>query len=700
MTKPIGYLRLAAAVPPVRPGDIAFNRKAVGDLIAGPAREVRAEAVVFPELCLTGYTAADLFYRSDLLGRAEAALAELVAGQRADGPLVAVGLPIRQSARIFNCAAVFQGRRLLGVVPKTHLPNTREFYEARWFASALEATAGEVDVAGFTVPFGNDLVFDLGGGAVVGVEICEDMWAADPPATNLALNGANAILNLSASNELVGKADYRRSLVTGHSARLMCAYVYAGAGVGESTSDLVFGGHALIAENGTMLAEGKRFGRAPALTVSDVDVDFLDFERSANFAYRQSAKGSRGVRKIAAPRPRGLCRVPTLLRELSPHPFVPDDGDGLDARAAEILAMQAAALATRLESIGCRHVTLGLSGGLDSALALLVCVEAFRLLRLDRAGIHAFSMPGFGTTGRTRTNAEKLCRGLGVPLETVAIGPIARLHLADIGHDEATCDTTYENVQARLRTTFLMDKANQLGAIVIGTGDLSELALGWCTYNGDHMSMYNVNCGVPKTLVKYIVRACAARLKPESEMAAEALADILATPISPELLPAADDGSIAQMTEEKVGPYELHDFFLYHFLRRGAAKEKLSLLANIAFAGRYAPATIEKWLAVFLHRFRTQQYKRNAVPDGPKIGTIGLSPRGDWRMPSDIQTFGREAADEAPSAMRRSGTGGRAGRTAVSGGSADTASVSPDAPRSRASGVAGGPRPRRPQDRR
>ena len=638
------YLRIAAAVPRVRPADTDFNLREICKLIDGEARARGVEALVFPELALTGYTAADLFYRGDLLHRAEAALGALVAAQRDDGPLVAVGLPVRRRGRIFNCAAVFQGRRLAGVVPKTYLPNTREFYEARWFASALDDAGGEIELCGFTVPFGNDLVFDLGGGAAAGVEICEDMWAAVPPATRLALNGANVILNLSASNELVGKLDYRRSLVGGSSARLICAYAYAGAGAGESSTDLVFGGHSLIAENGTFLAEGSRFSREAVLTVADVDLDFLDFERSGNFAYRQSAAAAGSARRVAAPVPRIRAERRELARRVDPHPFVPADSDGLNARAGEILALQANALATRLEAIGCDKVVIGLSGGLDSALALLVAIDAFDLLKLDRRGIFAFTLPGFGTTARTRNNAGELCCGLGVRLETVDISAISRMHLADLQHDEAKQDVAYENTQARMRTLFLMNKANDLGAIVVGTGDLSELALGWCTYNGDQMSMYGVNCGVPKTLVKYLVRYYAdERLgratDAGAQAAAAALRDILATPISPELLPAAADGDIAQKTEDQIGPYELHDFFLYHCIRRGASKDKLALLANIAFKGTYPPEAIEKYLAVFLRRFRTQQFKRSAMPDGPKIGTICLSPRGDWRMPSDLRTL-------------------------------------------------------------
>ena len=639
------YLRVAAAVPAVRPADVGANLAAIRHVLRQMAAE-RVQAAVFPELCLTGYTCADLFYQPYLLDAAERALAELIpdCGDR----LVAVGLPVRVGGRIFNCAAVIADRRLVGVVPKTYLPSTHEFYESRWFASALDATADEIELAGVRAPFGNDLVFDLGGGAAIGVELCEDMWTANPPSTRLTLRGANVILNLSASNELVGKTEYRRSLVLGQSARCLSAYAYAGAGVGESTTDLVFGGHSMVAENGALLAEGRRFERRAQLTVADVDVGFLNFERSANYAFRTAAHTVDDVRtvKVRMPCGREGLASGSLMRPVDPHPFVPNARADRDVRCEEILSIQSTGLATRLDAIGCRDVVVGLSGGLDSALALLVCVEAFDRLGLGRRGIHAFTMPGFGTTERTKSNAGRLCEGLGVPLREIGIGPMACLHLKDLGHDESIHDVTYENAQARGRTYLLMDLANQLGGIVIGTGDLSELALGWCTYNGDHMSMYGVNAGVPKTLVRYMVEWYAqSRLaggdgrpaSPDPQLASEALLDILATPVSPELLPANPDGTIAQVTEDKVGPYELHDFFLYHFLRRGAGKEKIRRLTETAFAGVYDAATVGRWLDTFFRRFYAQQFKRSCMPDGPKVGSINLSPRGDWRMPSDVR---------------------------------------------------------------
>ena len=626
------YLRVAAAVPSVAPADVAANAAAVREALRRAAA-AGASAVALPELCLTGYTCADLFYRPALLDAAEDALAALV--HDCGDMLVAVGLPVGSGGRIYDCAAVVAGGRLAGVVPKTYLPSTHEFYESRWFASALDATEDTVSLAGERVPFGNDLVFDVGGGAVVGVEVCEDMWTANPPSTRLSLRGANVVLNLSASNELVGKTEYRRSLVLGQSARCLCAYVYAGAGVGESTTDLVFGGHSIVAENGSLLAEGRRFERDPQVTLADVDVGFLDFERSANFAYRAAGRTVGDVRRVRCELPRPADPAAPLLRPVDPRPFVPGASADRDARCEEVLAIQSTGLATRLEAIGCRDVVVGLSGGLDSALALLVCVEAFGRLGLPRSGIHALTMPCFGTTARTRGNAERLCAALGVPLETVDVADVTRRHLRDIGRDESVRDVTYENAQARGRTYVLMDAANKAGGIVVGTGDLSEIALGWCTYCGDHMSMYGVNAGVPKTLVRHLVAWFASR----DAAAAPALEDILATPVSPELLPPNADGTIAQVTEDRVGPYELHDFFLYHFLRRGAGRGKIRRLAGQAFAGVYDGATVEKWLDVFFRRFRTQQFKRSCMPDGPKVGSINLSPRGDWRMPSDARAM-------------------------------------------------------------
>lgn len=638
------FVRVAAAVPSVRPGDVTGNLKSIRR-VYDKAVTSGAQAIVFPELCLTGYTCADLFCQPSLLAAAEAALADFIAHTRSGLPAIAaVGLPVRQRGRIYNCAALVAAGRLLGVVPKTFLPSTHEFYESRWFASALDAAESVITLCGETVPFGNDLVFDAGV-AVFGVEICEDLWSVSPPSARLAVHGANVILNLSGSNELVGKADYRRRLVVDQSARCLAAYVYAGAGVGESTTDMVFGGHALIAENGLLLAEGSRFCRDERLTLADLDVGFLDFDRTSNFAYRQACRLQPPVRRVDCRASSGRVADPPpqeLLRPVDPHPFVPHASADRHARCEEILAIQSTGLATRLAAIHCGRVVVGLSGGLDSALALIVCVEAFDRLGLDRKGIQALTMPGFGTSKRTKRNAELLCEGLGVPLETIDISPMVRQHLKDLGRDESVKDVTYENAQARGRTYLLMDKANQLGGLVIGTGDLSELALGWCTYNGDHMSMYGVNAGVPKTLVKYIVRWYAEQRLTvplshlhDDSLSRQALLDILETPVSPELLPSMADDTIAQVTEDVVGPYELHDFFLYHLIRRGASRAKILLLTKIAFKDTYAADVIKKWLDVFFRRFFQQQFKRNCMPDGPKVGSLNLSPRGDWRMPSD-----------------------------------------------------------------
>ena len=486
------------------------------------------------------------------------------------------------------------------------------------------------------MPFGNDLVFSLGDGACVGVELCEDLWSPTPPSTHLMLAGANIVLNLSASNELVGKASYRKDLVVGQSARGLASYVYASAGVGESTTDLVFSGATLIAENGVCLAEGERFVRGESVTIADVDVGFLSFERAGATSFREAVSldaAAIRVQDCLLPPPSGDLVPSDLMRRVDPHPFVPPPGPSCEARCAEVFALQATGLATRLNALSSASVVIGLSGGLDSALALLVCVEAFERLNLPKSGIHVFTLPGFGTSSRTRANAESLCRALGLSLETSDISPVVTQHLKDLRHDIAVTDVVYENAQARARTYFLMDKANQVGGLVVGTGDLSELALGWCTFNADHMSMYGVNSGVPKTLVRHLVAWYASR---HAEAAAP-LGDILSTPVSPELLPLQADGSIAQKTEDHVGPYELHDFFLYHFVRRGASREKIRLLAEKAFAGVFDAATVARWLDVFFRRFFTQQFKRNCLPDGPKVGTINLSPRGDWRMPSDAR---------------------------------------------------------------
>jgi len=562
-------------------------------------------------------------------------VARFLEATREADTLFLIGVPLRRGGGLFNCAAVCWRGQLLGAIPKLHLPNTRAFCERRWFASGLGITGGTVRFCGRDIPFGTNLLFEseTHPGCAVGVEVGGDAWAVTPPGQALAAGGATVLCNPSVGVELAGGADRRRGLVLQQSARCLAAYACAGAGVGESTTDLVSGGHTLIAENGRMLAEGGRFVRAGAQALADVDMAFLQFERRQNAAFADCAAHVAPLRRISFGDASSVgVGAGRLLRPADPHPFVPADGAARDARCAEVFAIQSTGLATRLLHVGIRSAMVGVSGGLDSALALLVTCEAFDQAGLDRKDVLAVTMPGFGTTVRTLCNARRLCGGLGVTLEEIDITAACRQHLSDIGHGGA-CDTAFENAQARERTQVLMDKANMRGALVAGTGDLSEAALGWCTFNGDHMSMYGVNGGVPKTLVRHLVRWAAENRNPQ---VAGVLADILATPVSPELLPADADGQVAQKTEDVIGPYDLHDFFLYHFVRRGAQVDKIRFLAGIAFEGRYAPDAIDRWLALFFTRFFGQQFKRSSLPDGPKVGSVGLSPRGDWQMPSDI----------------------------------------------------------------
>lgn len=629
-----GFRRVAALVSPVRPADVPTNVAALIES-ARVAHGQDADVAVFPELAITGYTCADLFFQPALLDAAEAGLAAFLAGTRELDPLLVVGVPLRAGGALYNCAVVAHRGVPLGVVPKTFLPNSREFYEKRWFAAAPQARCTTLSVAGHTVPFGTDLVFEdaRDAGFAVGVEICEDLWSPLPPSTIAALNGATILCNLSASDELVGKADYRRALLLQQSARCLAAYAYAGAGPGESSTDLVFGGHTLVAENGRLLCEGERFAFQPRCFCADVDLDWLQAERHQTPSFAQAAATAPAARRIAFGGKVRTLPPATLLRAVDPHPFVPSDPARRDERCAEIFAIQSTGLATRLRHTGIRRVVLGLSGGLDSTLALLVCLEAFRRLDLPLDGLVTLTLPGFGTSRRTLQNVRALCESLGLALETIDITAACRQHLADLGHDGETGDIAYENAQARERTQVLMNRANMVGGLVIGTGDLSELALGWCTYNGDHMSMYGVNGGVPKTLVRHLVAWFAENHA--APTAADVLRDILDTPISPELLPTDAQGAIAQHTEAVVGPYELHDFLLYHFVRYGAPPAKLAYLAERAFGAKYPPEELKRWLAVFLRRFFAQQFKRSCLPDGPKVGSLNLSPRGDWRMPSD-----------------------------------------------------------------
>ncbi len=626
-----GYLRVGVASPALRVADVAYNLEQMSDAVQ-VARERHCQLLIFPELAITGYTCADLFLQSLLVDAAGSALDELaaIAGQK--GVAVVVGVPLAVGDRLFNCAAFLAGGRLRGLVPKQYLPNSQEFYEKRWFAPASLLRQTSVAWRGETVPVGTDLLFQAEGfGACrVGIEICEDAWTVNPPSGRLAAQGATLLVNLSASPETLGKERYRRELVCSQSARCLAVYAYASAGPGESTTDLVFSGHSLIAENGQLLAESERFSFATCLSCADVDLGRMVSERLRSSSFADAA-ADLPPRLVSFP----LLTAPAacFARAVPAMPFVPGENYERAERCREIFALQTTGLAKRLLHTATRQVVIGISGGLDSTLALLVICRAFDRLELPRSGIVAVTMPGFGTTERTRNNAVGLAEQLGVQLRTISIDAAVRQHFADIGHPEGRHDITFENAQARERTQLLMDIANQVGGLVIGTGDLSELALGWCTYNGDHMSMYAVNSGVPKTLVRYLVEWCAE--EEFSGRSAEILHDICATPVSPELLPPAANGEIEQRTEEQVGPYLLHDFFLFHALRLQFPPAKILFLAERAFAGNYSPPQLRRWLRLFYQRFFAQQFKRSCLPDGPKVGSVALSPRGDWRMPSD-----------------------------------------------------------------
>lgn len=621
-----GFIKVAAAVPNVRVGDVSYNVHQTQELLARAAKQ-GAEVVVFPELGLTGYTCADLFHQSILLDAAEKGLAQLVAVSAKSAILCAVGLPVRVENALYNCAVVFQQGKILGVLPKIFLPNYAEFYEKRWFRSGAEAPVDEITLAGQEVPFGTDLLFKAGQ-AVIGVELCEDLWVPVPPSSLAVLAGANIILNLSASNEAAGKNKYLNNLIAQQSARCCAGYVYASAGFGESSTDLVFAGNGLIAENGALLAQGTRFALEPQLVLSEIDVEKLQAERRlrSSFADDPGPEGGRVI-EFTLPQQKQF----TLTRHMDPQPFVPSEQNRAD-RCEEILSIQAHGLAQRLRHTGSKSAVVGISGGLDSTLALLVTVRAYDLLGLPRKSIYGVTMPCFGTTDRTYQNALSLMKALRITVREIDIKAAVTQHLKDLKHALSVHDVVYENAQARERTQVLMDLANQTGGLVVGTGDLSELALGWATYGGDHMSMYGVNAGVPKTLVRHLVQYTADQTADKKLSAV--LQDVLDTPVSPELLPPSGK-KIAQKTEDLVGPYELHDFFLYYFLRFGFAPSKIEYLAQMAFTKRYKATEIKKWLGMFLRRFFSQQFKRSCLPDGPKVGSVSLSPRGDWRMPSD-----------------------------------------------------------------
>jgi len=627
-----GLIKVAAAVPAVKVADIRYNVEEIEKLIA-LADGDGVEIVCFPELALTGYTCQDLFNGQLLLSKAEEGLMWLLEFTRKLDIISIVGMPVQAGGLLFNCAAVIQQGTLLGVIPKTYLPNYNEFYEKRWFASSQDLNPTEIYLAGTRIQLSDEpKVFQTSGGVSFGIEICEDVWAPVPPSNLLTMAGADIIFNCSASDELIGKHVYLRSLIAQQSARTMSGYVYSSCGFGESTQDVVYGGNAMIFENGHLLAEGERFSFQPQLQVAQIDIERLRTERQTNSTFINAQRGAHALTIQARP----VSPKPFKLERTVPaHPFIPTD-DKMAESCEEILDIQTAGLAKRLLHTGSQHVVLGISGGLDSTLALLVCVRTFDKLGYDRKGIVGVTMPGFGTSDRTHDNATSLMQQLGISQMEISIAKAVTQHFEDIGHDASVHDATYENSQARERTQILMDLANKLGALVVGTGDLSELALGWATYNGDHMSMYGVNAGVPKTLIQYLVRYVA--MLPDYMAERDTLIDIVDTPISPELTPADEQGNIQQKSEDLVGPYELHDFFLYYFLRYGFRPIKIFMLAQHAFAEKYDTVTIKKWLTTFFRRFFSQQFKRSCLPDGPKVGSISLSPRGDWRMPSDASS--------------------------------------------------------------
>ena len=627
-----GFVKVASAIPSVKVADCQYNVEQIESLVI-QAEGKGIEIICLPELSLTAYSCGDLFQQQLMLDEAEMALIHLMNNTRSLNIISIVGLPVAYRGSLLNCAAVLQRGKILGLVPKTFLPNYKEFYEKRWFQSGADIHEGTVLICGQQVKVGTNLLFNTPS-CVFGIELCEDLWAPVPPSSILTLQGADIIFNLSADSDAVGKYTYLQNLLAQQSARTICGYVFSSCGFGESTQDVVFSGKGLIYENGTLLAETKRHQFQPQMLESEIDVDRLRSERRKNTTFAACAKRCAAVNGVwsMVDTERVPARPFSLTRTIDPHPFVPT-GSRLDERCQEIFDIQIEGLAKRIQHTGAETVVVGISGGLDSTLALLVCVSAFDRLGLNRRGIVGITMPGFGTTDRTYTNAVNLMKLLGITIREISIKEACLQHFADLGHDMDTHDVTYENGQARERTQILMDAANQMNGFVVGTGDLSELALGWATYNGDHMSMYGVNASVPKTLVKHLVAWIAEHTKDESTR--QTLLDIVDTPISPELIPADEQGNITQKTEDLVGPYELHDFFLYYLLRWGFRPAKIYLLARQAFGQTYDDATIRKWLRTFYRRFFTQQFKRSCMPDGPKVGSCSLSPRGDWRMPSD-----------------------------------------------------------------
>ncbi|MCR3759792.1 NAD(+) synthase [Clostridium felsineum] len=630
------FIKISSACPKTNVADVDFNVKNI-KLCIDKALNENSKVVVFPELSITSYTCADLFSQSTLLNNSLNGIKDLCDFLKDKDIVVVVGAPLLYNYCLYNCAYVLFKGSIIGIVPKSYIPNYVEFYEKRWFTEGLNV---KNEFAEFPfqadVPFGSDLIFRCGD-LKLGLEICEDLWAPIPPSSYLSIMGANVILNPSASNEVVSKADYRRSLISNQSGRCMCAYIYSSAGVFESSTDVVFSGHMLICENGSILSENDRFERDNLVLTSIIDLEKLQSERLKNVTFRDSIK-------LCTFKPNYIdftfsnWNMGNFDRFIDSHPFVPSNEKQREDRCKEIFNIQTAGLAKRFTHTGLKKAVIGISGGLDSTLALVVIVKTFDMLGISRKNIITVTMPGFGTTDKTYNNAVDLCNYLGCDLREIDIVPACLLHFKDINHPKETHDVTYENVQARERTQILMDIANKEGGLLIGTGDLSELALGWCTYNGDHMSMYAVNSSIPKTLVRYLVLYVA-----EKELTGEVsktLIDILNTPVSPELLPKDAKGNISQKTEDIIGPYELHDFFLYYFMKQGSQSEKIIFMAQHAFKNVYSKETIEKWFKLFIKRFFSQQFKRSAIPDGPKVGTISLSPRGDLRMPSDASYNG------------------------------------------------------------
>jgi NAD+ synthase (glutamine-hydrolysing) len=633
MLKDFGYLRVAAAKPLTEPVNIKKNTDNI-ILLMKESSDNLCNICVYPELSVTSYNCGELFRQQILLDSATTSIIRIIRESLNLSGIHIIGFPFAENGQLFNCAAVISRGELLGIVSKSYIPNNNEYYEGRWFSTGLNSEKKTVSIGGLEIPFGSDLIFSNKNNKLetFGIEICEDLWSVIPPSSSLALGGASLIFNLSASTDILGKAAYRKNLVKHQSGSIIGGYIYCSAGVGESSTDTVCAGHSIIAENGKILIENERFNRNSELIYSEIDLEYLHHERLNNATFSQSINNhNRSFRKVYYNSE--INSNIELSRFINPHPFIPDSSNDLRERSREILNIQSSALATRMSNISCTSAVIGLSGGLDSTLALLVTIEAFKKINLNFSGIRCITMPGFGTTARTKNNVTHLCKEMDISLIKIDITKASLQHFKDIEHDSNLYDITFENTQARERTQILMDKANQLNGLVIGTGDLSELALGWCTYNGDQMSMYSVNSGVPKTLVKFLIEYFADSIA--SGKAKDILKDIIKTPISPELLPPGEKGEIIQKTEDTIGPYQLHDFFIFNAVRCAFKPEKVFFLAKIAFKNDYSPEIILKWLRLYYKRFFSQQFKRSAMPDGPKVGTLSLSPRGDWKMPSD-----------------------------------------------------------------